>query len=92
MNLQRRHLSVLAAALAIIPPAALAQATPGVSRTEVVVGSIQDLSGPLVSFGKPVRDGMVMRVEQTNNAGGVHGRKIKLVVEDAATHWGCWPH
>jgi len=83
MNLQRRHLSVLAAALAIIPAAALAQATPGVSRTEVVVGSIQDLSGPLVSFGKPVRDGMVMRVEQTNNAGGVHGRKIKLVVEDA---------
>ena len=83
MNLQRRQLSVLAAALAIIPAAALAQATPGVSRTEVVVGSIQDLSGPLVSFGKPVRDGMVMRVEQTNNAGGVHGRKIKLVVEDA---------
>lgn len=83
MNLQRRQLSVLAAALAIIPAAVLAQATPGVSRTEVVVGSIQDLSGPLVSFGKPVRDGMVMRVEQTNNAGGVHGRKIKLVVEDA---------
>jgi len=83
MNLQRRQLSVLAAALAIIPAAVLAQATPGVSRAEVVVGSIQDLSGPLVSFGKPVRDGMVMRVEQTNNAGGVHGRKIKLVVEDA---------
>jgi branched-chain amino acid transport system substrate-binding protein len=83
MNLQRRQLSVLAAALAINPAAVLAQATPGVSRTEVVVGSIQDLSGPLVSFGKPVRDGMMMRVEQTNNAGGVHGRKIKLVVEDA---------
>ena len=84
MNLKRRQLSGLAAALAIIPAAVLAQATPGVSKTEIVVGSIQDLSGPLVSFGKPVRDGMVMRVEQLNNAGGVHGRKIKLVVEDSA--------
>ncbi len=83
MKLQRRHFSAWAAALAVLPASVLAQSTPGVSKTEVVVGSIQDLSGPLVSFGKPVRDGMVMRVEQANNAGGVHGRKIKLVVEDS---------
>ena len=83
MKLHRRHFSALAAALAVLPSAALAQSTRGVSRTEVVVGSIQDLSGPLVSFGKPVRDGMMMRVDQANDAGGVHGRKIRLVVEDA---------
>jgi branched-chain amino acid transport system substrate-binding protein len=83
MKLQRRHFSALATALAVLPAAALAQSSPGVSKTEVVVGSIQDLSGPLVSFGKPVRDGMVMRVEEANAAGGVHGRKIKLVVEDS---------
>ena len=59
-------------------------ASPGVSKNEIVVGSIQDLSGPLVSFGKPTRDGMVMRVDQANAAGGVNGRKIKLVVEDSA--------
>lgn len=83
MKLQRRQLTALAAAIALVPAAVLAQATPGVSKTEVVIGSIQDLSGPLVSFGKPVRDGMVMRVEQANSAGGVHGRKIRLVVEDS---------
>lgn len=83
MNLHRRHFSALAAALAVLPASVRAQSAPGVSRAEVVVGSIQDLSGPLVSFGKPVRDGMVMRVEQANSAGGVHGRKIQLVVEDS---------
>lgn len=83
MKLHRRHLTALAAALAVLPAAVLAQASPGVSKSEVVVGSIQDLSGPLVSFGKPVRDGMVMRIEEANAAGGVHGRKIKLVVEDS---------
>ena len=83
MKLQRRHFTTLGAALAVLPAAALAQGAPGASKTEVVVGSIQDLSGPLVSFGKPVRDGMMMRVDEANAAGGVHGRKIRLVVEDS---------
>ena len=64
-------------------PLAAHAADPGVSKTEIVVGSIQDLSGPLVSLGKPIRDGMLLRIEQANAAGGVHGRKIKLVVEDS---------
>lgn len=83
MKLHRRVFTALAAAAALLPAAVLAQGSPGVSKSEVVVGSIQDLSGPLVSFGKPVRDAMVMRVEQANAAGGVHGRKITLVVEDS---------
>ena len=65
-------------------PRAFAAGTPGVSKAEIVVGSIQDLSGPLASFGKPTRDGMVMRVDQANAQGGVQGRKIKLLVEDSA--------
>ncbi len=84
MKFQRRHIATLVAALAIVPVGVLAQATPGVTKSEIVIGSIQDLSGPLVSFGKPVRDGMVMRVDQANAAGGVLGRKIKLIVEDSA--------
>ena len=84
--MQRRQLirASGAAVLATGTGRAFAAATPGVSKTEVVIGSIQDLSGPIVSFGKPVRDGMVMRTEQANAAGGVQGRKIKLVVEDSA--------
>lgn len=57
--------------------------TPGVTRSEIVVGSIQDLSGPIALLGAPVRDGMLMRFEDANAAGGVHGRKLRLVVEDS---------
>jgi len=58
-------------------------ATPGVSRAEILVGSIQDLSGPIAMLGAPVRDGMLMRFEEANAAGGVHGRMLRLAVEDA---------
>ncbi|MEZ5801911.1 MAG: ABC transporter substrate-binding protein, partial [Rhizobiaceae bacterium] len=59
------------------------QATQGVSKDEIVVGSIQDLSGPLAGFSKPARNGMQMRVDEINALGGVNGRKIKLIVEDS---------
>jgi ABC-type branched-subunit amino acid transport system substrate-binding protein len=66
----------------VLACAAAAQ-TPGVSSKEIVVGSIQDLSGPIALLGAPVRDGMLMRFEDANAAGGVHGRQLRLVVEDA---------
>jgi branched-chain amino acid transport system substrate-binding protein len=74
-------LSVLAAALGLAAGAAQAQSQ-GVSKDEILVGSILDMSGPLAAFGKATRQGMVLRVEEANEQGGVHGRKLKLVVED----------
>ncbi len=56
--------------------------TQGVSDTEIVIGAIPDLSGPVVSVGAPVRDGMILATEEINAAGGIHGRKIRLVFED----------
>jgi len=66
---------------------ALAAATPalaqqGVSPTEIVIGTAQDLSGPIVNFSKATVNGMKMRVDEINAAGGIHGRKLRLVVED----------
>jgi branched-chain amino acid transport system substrate-binding protein len=55
----------------------------GVSKAEIVVGTIQDLSGPLAGYGKQARNGMQLRIEELNEQGGVHGRKIKLLVEDS---------
>ncbi len=70
-----------AAALGALPLAA--SATQGVSAQEIVIGTIQDLSGPIVSLGKPIQNGMIMRVERANAAGGIHGRKLRLMVEDS---------
>jgi branched-chain amino acid transport system substrate-binding protein len=66
---------------------ALAQKAPppqGVSATEITLGSIQDLSGPIAGFGKQVRFGMMLAVDEINEQGGINGRKLKLVIEDSA--------
>ncbi len=71
----------IAIALAAFAGAAFAQ-TQGVTKTEIVLGTAQDLSGPVVPFSKPAVNGMRMRIEEINENGGIHGRKIRLVVED----------
>jgi branched-chain amino acid transport system substrate-binding protein len=71
------------AALALSAGIAQAQsAAPGVSKNEIVLGTILDQSGPLASYGKQYRMGLQLRVDEANEMGGVHGRKIKLLVED----------
>ncbi len=54
----------------------------GVSKDEIVIGTIQDLSGPLAGFGKQARSGMQLAVAEINEQGGINGRKLKLLVED----------
>ena len=68
-------------ALAFGASAALAQ-TQGVAANEIVIGSMQDLSGPIVAFSKQLKAGMEMKVDEINAAGGINGRKLKLIVED----------
>jgi branched-chain amino acid transport system substrate-binding protein len=79
----KRYLAALFALLAVFAAPAGAADSQGVSKNEIVVGSIQDLSGPLAGFGKQVRLGMMLRVDEINEQGGVNGRKLKLLVEDS---------
>ena len=74
--------TVLLTSLALA--ASVATAQQGVSKTEITLGSIQDLSGPIAGFGKQARLGMMLRVDEINEQGGINGRKIKLIVEDSA--------
>jgi branched-chain amino acid transport system substrate-binding protein len=76
-------IAAAAVVLAALVPAA-ASAQQGVSKNEIVVGSIQDLSGPIAGFGKQVRFGMLLRVDEINEQGGIHGRKLRLIIEDSA--------
>ncbi len=73
-------LAIAAGALAAAP--ATAQQI-GVTKDQISVATIQDLSGPLAGFGKAARDGMRMRAEEINEQGGIHGRKIKFLAEDS---------
>ena len=81
MNLMRRT-TLAVGILAVSAGLAHAQQQ-GVSKTEIVVGTIQDLSGPLAAFGKQTRNGMQLRVDEINEQGGINGRRIRLLVEDS---------
>ena len=78
MSLLRRLALPLFASLSM-----LSSAPAAASDQDIVVGTISDLSGPIAMLGVPVRDGMLMRFDEVNAAGGVHGRRIRLAVEDA---------
>jgi branched-chain amino acid transport system substrate-binding protein len=72
---------IIGIAAALFAGAAFAQGQ-GVTKNEIVIGSMQDLSGPIVAFSKQLKYGMEMRVAEINAQGGIHGRKLKLVIED----------
>ncbi|MCY3819982.1 MAG: ABC transporter substrate-binding protein [Gammaproteobacteria bacterium] len=56
----------------------------GVTDAEIVLGTHSDLSGPIAIWGVGVVNGMRMRFDAVNAAGGLHGRQIRLIVEDTA--------
>jgi ABC-type branched-subunit amino acid transport system substrate-binding protein len=71
---------VLGLALAAGP--ALAQPkVPGLTDTEVTLGTSTPLSGPAAAWGSTAR-GMEAWAAHVNERGGIHGRKIRLVVKD----------
>ena len=56
--------------------------TQGVTKDEVVLGMHADLSGVAASFSVGVVNSSRMRIDEVNEAGGINGRKLRLVVED----------
>ena len=82
-SLKAIGLAVSALALTHLPALAQTKVTnEGISPTEIMVGTHQDLSGPIKFWGVPVSNGMKMAVEEINAAGGINGRKLKLILED----------
>ncbi len=73
--------------LAVLVSAALFQ-TPtqaqvvGVTDTEILIGALGVLTGPLFHNGKTIYDGVEAVYNEVNEAGGIHGRKIRYVRED----------
>jgi branched-chain amino acid transport system substrate-binding protein len=62
--------------------ASAAHATQGVTDTEIVIGSNGDLSGIFAAFNVGAIKAAQQVFDEVNAAGGVHGRKIRFVVED----------
>jgi branched-chain amino acid transport system substrate-binding protein len=72
--------ALMAVALAGV---ALAQSeNRGITKTEIVLGMHTDLSGPAATYGVSSSNAVKMRFDEVNEKGGIHGRKIRLVIED----------
>ena len=54
----------------------------GVTRAEITLGALTEYSGPFTDFGIGVVHGQQVWVKETNTAGGICGRKIKLEIRD----------
>lgn len=86
MNQNRRSFtsaigaSLLAAPLAGFTSAARAQGG------EIVLGSLQDMSGPLQPFGRGKSNVLAFGVSQINAAGGLLGRKLRIVEYDTQSN------
>ena len=73
----KKALPLLAAAL--MSTAANAQ---GVTKDEILIGGVGPITGPAAYIGLGGRDGLAMAIKEINAAGGVNGRKFKLIFED----------
>src|SRR4249919_1869283 len=71
----------IAAAASLMTAGASAQ-TRGVTATEVLFGMPTDLSGPAATYGVSSSNGVKMRFDEINDAGGINGRKLRVIVED----------
>src|SRR5215510_10519602 len=79
-------LRVAILAIAVLPPTVGAQPrTPGVTDTEVVIGVTAPLSGPAAIYGN-LALAKEAWARYINDQGGVHGRKLKVMVKDDGFH------
>jgi branched-chain amino acid transport system substrate-binding protein len=79
MQLLNKTAAFLAAGLMTI---STAQAG-GVSDDEVLIGAHTPLSGPAAIWGVASTGAAQIRFDEANNSGGVHGRQIRMIVEDS---------
>src|SRR5260370_39115491 len=71
-------LAVGALALTHLPAAAQTKVTnEGISATDIVIGTHQDLSGPIKGWGVPVSNGMKTAAQEVNAARGSYARDIR---------------
>jgi branched-chain amino acid transport system substrate-binding protein len=84
--LTTRILAVVVAILFMATPA-LAQSRQGVSDTEVALGITTPLSGPAAAWGTTAL-GAAAWAKHVNEQGGVHGRKLNVVMRDDGYHPG----
>ncbi|MBI2529120.1 MAG: ABC transporter substrate-binding protein [Candidatus Rokubacteria bacterium] len=83
MRATRSFVVSVALTLLMVPGLALgAGDRTGVTRDTITVGMFGFYTGAGSFYGTGARDGAMMVINEVNAAGGVHGRTVKVIVED----------
>lgn len=72
---------VVAASLALVSIGCKRNAGSG-DANEIVIGEVASLTGGTATFGKSSHSGTEMAVDEINAAGGLLGKKLRLITED----------
>jgi branched-chain amino acid transport system substrate-binding protein len=73
-----------AALLSVAVPRQASAADPGVTSSEILIGMWAPLTGTQALIGTSERDGIQIGIDEVNRAGGVNGRKLRMIVYDDA--------
>ena len=74
---------ILVLALSVWSTAVMAQQVHGVTDTEILIGTVTDLSGVTAIQGVNNANAIRMLFDEENAKGGINGRKIRYIVEDS---------
>ena len=86
MQMSRRHVIQGASAAGLAIPAAAFVLRRSVAADEIAVGSILDATGPINIYGKPMIDATKFAIDSLNEAGGLLGRKLRLIENDGQSN------
>ena len=64
-------------------PSAMTEAPTAETAGPIKIGQLSDLTSTFTPWGLNVRDGMALAAKEINDAGGVNGRMIEIVVQDS---------
>lgn len=75
---------LFSAGMALSVMSSAAFAADGVSKDTILIGGYGPITGPAAFIGLGGRDGASIAIDEINAAGGIHGRKLKMIFEDDA--------
>ncbi|MHB8946728.1 MAG: ABC transporter substrate-binding protein, partial [Bacillota bacterium] len=77
----RKSLALFVIVVLLVPVMALTAGCSGGSK-ELLIGNIQDLSGPNKAFGVAMTNAAQMYIAKLNTAGGIGGKQLKMISYD----------
>jgi branched-chain amino acid transport system substrate-binding protein len=84
-TLRRITIALAIAAIALTLLAGCTSQSGSAAKGPIKIGAILSLTGSYAGLGAPEKNALEMEVKRINDAGGINGRQIEVLIEDDAT-------